>query len=53
MSVPVDHLLSIEDLHYAAELHAPWSWNALDLVLRGLGDAQLKQQTMKLCGNSP
>jgi hypothetical protein len=32
-SVPVDHLLSIKNLHGATELHMPWSWNALDLVL--------------------
>jgi hypothetical protein len=50
--VPADHLLSIEDLHCADELHAPWSWNALDLALWGLGYAQLKQQTVKLCRNS-
>jgi hypothetical protein len=40
--VPTDHLLSIEDLHCATELHAPWSWSTLDLVLWGLGVAQLK-----------
>jgi hypothetical protein len=41
-SVHADHLLSIEDLHYAAELHVSRSWNALDLVLWGIGDGQLK-----------
>jgi hypothetical protein len=40
-SVPTDHLLPIEDLHCATELHVPWSWSTLDLVLWGLGDAQL------------
>jgi hypothetical protein len=41
-----DHLLPIEDLHGAGELHAPWPRNTLDIVLWGLGDAQL-EQTMK------
>jgi hypothetical protein len=53
ISVPADHLLSIKDLHCVDELHAPCSWNAVDLALWGLGDAQLKQQTMKLCKSSP
>jgi hypothetical protein len=43
-----DHLLSVEDLHDAGELHAPWHGNTLNLVLRGLGDAQLKQLPTKL-----
>jgi hypothetical protein len=38
----VDHLLPIEDLHGAGELHAPWLGKTLDLVLWGLGHAQLK-----------
>jgi hypothetical protein len=37
-----NHLLPIEDLHGVGELHAPWPRNTLDLVLRGLGDAQLE-----------
>jgi hypothetical protein len=44
----VDQLLPVKDLHCAGELHASWPRNALDLVLRGLGDAQLEQQTAKL-----
>jgi hypothetical protein len=32
-SVSADHLLAIEDLHYAGELHASCSGNTLDLVL--------------------
>jgi hypothetical protein len=47
-----DHLLPVEGLHGAGELHAPWPGNTLDLVLRGLGDAQLKQQPAKLHMNS-
>jgi hypothetical protein len=50
--MPADYLLPIEDLQCVGELHAPWHGNTLDLVLQGLGDAQLEQQTMKLCGNS-
>jgi hypothetical protein len=46
------NFLPIEDLHCAGELHAPWPGNTLDLVLRGLGDTQLEQQTVMLCGNS-
>jgi hypothetical protein len=38
----VDHLLPVKDLHYAGELHAPWPRNTLDLVVHGLGDAQLE-----------
>jgi hypothetical protein len=38
-----DHLLPVEDLHCAVELHASWPGNTLDLVLQGLGDAQLEQ----------
>jgi hypothetical protein len=37
-----DHLLPVEDLHSVGKLPAPWPRNTLDLVLRGLGDAQLK-----------
>jgi hypothetical protein len=51
-SMLANHLLPIEDLHGAGELHVPWPGNTLDVVLRGLGDAQLKQQTMKQRGNS-
>jgi hypothetical protein len=47
-----DHLLPVEDLHGAGKLHAPWPRNTLDLVLWGLGDAQLKLQTVKVRGNS-
>jgi hypothetical protein len=47
-----DHLQPVEDFHYVGELHAPWPGNTLDIVLRGLGDAQLKQQTVKICGNN-
>jgi hypothetical protein len=47
-----DHLLPVEDLHGVGELHVPWTGNTLDLVLWGLGDAQLEQQTAKLCGSS-
>jgi hypothetical protein len=46
------HFLPVEDLHGVGEVHAPWHGNTLDLLLRGLGEAQLKQQTMKLCGHS-
>jgi hypothetical protein len=31
-----------DHLHYAGELHVPWPGNTLDLVLWGLGDAQLE-----------
>jgi hypothetical protein len=41
-SMLADHLLPIKDLHGAGELHAPWPRNTLGLLLRGLGDAQLK-----------
>jgi hypothetical protein len=41
-SMLANHLLPIEDLHGVGELHAPWPRNTLDLVLRGLGDAQLE-----------
>jgi hypothetical protein len=37
-----DHLLPIEDLHCASELHVPWPGNTLDLVLWGLGETQLE-----------
>jgi hypothetical protein len=47
-----DHLLPVEDLHSAGELHAPWPENTIGLVLQGLCDTQLKQQTMKLCEHS-
>jgi hypothetical protein len=43
-----DHLMPVEDLHGASELHVPWPGDTLDPVLWGPGDAQLKQQTMKL-----
>jgi hypothetical protein len=42
-SMLVDHLLPIKDLHGVGELHAPWPGNTLDLVLWGLGDAQIEQ----------
>jgi hypothetical protein len=51
-SMLADHLLPIEDLHYVGELHRPWPVKALDLVLQGLGDAQLQQQSAKLHGHS-
>jgi hypothetical protein len=51
-SMLADHLLPVEDLHGVGELHVPWTGNTLDLVLWGLGDAQLEQQTAKLCGSS-
>jgi hypothetical protein len=51
-SMLAGHLLPIDDLHNAGELHAPWPGNALDLVLQGLGEAQLEQQIVKLCENS-
>jgi hypothetical protein len=41
-SMLANHLLPVKDLHYAGELHVPWPGNTLDLVLWGLGDAQLK-----------
>jgi hypothetical protein len=41
-SMLADHLLPVKDLHYAGELHAPWPRNTLDLVVHGLGDAQLE-----------
>jgi hypothetical protein len=46
-----DHLLTVEDLHGAGELHTPWSWGTLDPALQGPGDTLLEQQTMKLLGN--
>jgi hypothetical protein len=46
------HLLPVEDLLCAGELHASWSGNTLDFVLQGLGDAQVEQQTAKLRGNN-
>jgi hypothetical protein len=51
-SMLADHLLSVEDLHYAGELHVPWPRNTLDPIVRGTGDTQLKQKTVKLCENS-
>jgi hypothetical protein len=51
-SVPTDHLWPIEVLHCATKLQAPWSWDTLDLVLWGLGYAQLEQQTVKLSRNN-
>jgi hypothetical protein len=42
-SMLADHLLPVEDLHSASELHASWPGNTLELVLWGLGDAQLEQ----------
>jgi hypothetical protein len=47
-----DHLLLVEDLHCAGELHTPWLGNTFDPVLRGLGDTHLKQETAKLRKNS-
>jgi hypothetical protein len=41
-SVLVGHLLPVEDLHGAGELHASWPGSTLELVLWGLGDAQLE-----------
>jgi hypothetical protein len=41
-SMLADHLLPVEDLHCVGELHAFWPGNTLDLVLWGLGDAQLE-----------
>jgi hypothetical protein len=37
-----DQLLSVEDLHCVGVLHASWPSNTIDLVLQGLGDAQLE-----------
>jgi hypothetical protein len=51
-SMFADHLLLIEGLHCAGELHAPWLGNTLYLVLWGIGDAQLEQQNVKLRGKS-
>jgi hypothetical protein len=51
-SMLADHLLLLDDLHGVCELLVPWPRHTLDLVRRGLGDAQLEQQTVKLCGNS-
>jgi hypothetical protein len=51
LRVLVDHFLSIEDLCSTGEHHAPWPGNTLNLVIWGLGDAQL-EQIMKMCGNS-
>jgi hypothetical protein len=47
-----DHLLPVKDPNGAGNLYAPWPGNTLELVLWGLGDAQLKQQTAKLHRNS-
>jgi hypothetical protein len=47
-----DHLLPVEDLHSAGELHVPRPGNTLDPVLWGPRDTQLKQQATKLCGNN-
>jgi hypothetical protein len=37
-SMLVYHLLTVEDLHCAGELHAPWPGKTHDPVLWGLGD---------------
>jgi hypothetical protein len=34
-SILADHLLPVEDLHCAGELHVPWPRNTIDLVLWG------------------
>jgi hypothetical protein len=49
-SMLADHLLPVEDLFGVGELHVPWPGNTLDLVLQGLGDTQLEQETVKLRG---
>jgi hypothetical protein len=41
-SILADHFLPVKDLHCVGELHASWPRNTLDLVLWGLGDAQLE-----------
>jgi hypothetical protein len=51
-SVLANHLMPVENLHGASELHAPWPRDTLDPVLRGPGDAQLEQQNAKLRRNS-
>jgi hypothetical protein len=51
-SMLADHLLPVEDLHSAGELHVPRPGNTLDPVLWGPRDTQLKQQATKLCGNN-
>jgi hypothetical protein len=47
-----DHLMPVEDLHGAGELHAPWPGNTLDPVLRGPSETQRKQQAIELCRNN-
>jgi hypothetical protein len=44
----VDHLMPMENLHGAGELHAPWPRDTLDPSLWGPSHAQQEQQTMKL-----
>jgi hypothetical protein len=36
-----------EDLYNCLEFHPPWTWDSLDLVSWGGGDAQVSQQSMK------
>jgi hypothetical protein len=38
---------SEEDFCDGFELHPPWTWDFLDLVPRGGGDAQVLQQSSK------
>jgi hypothetical protein len=42
-SMHVDPFPPIKVLYATGGLHAPWPGNTLDLVLGGLGDAQLEQ----------
>jgi hypothetical protein len=51
-SMFADHLMPVEDLHGAGELHAPWPGNTLDPVLRGPSETQRKQQATERCRNN-
>jgi hypothetical protein len=48
--VLANHLLSVENLHSASEIHAPWPRDTLDPVLRGPLDAQLNNKLPSYAG---
>jgi hypothetical protein len=48
--VPVEDLGSREDLYNCLEFHPPWTWDYLDPVSWGGGDAQVSQQGTKPAG---
>jgi hypothetical protein len=45
--VPTEDSRSREDLCYYLEFHPPWTWDSLDPVSWGGGDAQVSQQGTK------